>query len=806
MGIQGLLPLLKSIQVNTHLSEFKGQTLAVDGYVLLHRGVYACTPQLIRGEPTTKYIEYVLHRVRMMRHYGVKPYLVFDGGPLPAKKGTESERSKKRAENLARANKLAEQGQHAQAREILTRCVDVTPEMAAQVIKALKVEAIPYIVAPYEADAQLAYLERCGIVDGIITEDSDLLVFGCRNVLFKLDPDGNCVNIKKEKLGCVKEAPMYGWTDKEFREMAILSGCDYLPSITGLGIKTAHKLMRKYKTVEKVLQYIRLESNMKVPAGYLDAFRVAQLPFLYQRVFDPRSGAVVHLNPLEDCIEWDETRDAYVGTHLDADIARGIADGSVNPITMEAMEDINPQYQPHSSSSKAPLAERNRPKLPASNSNGQTLKNFFTVLPKSRQSFGVPSGSSSSLTSPKQRRKSTGTSSGCRTLSEQMDSEREQKRQREAQVRQPSPALAGPTTSRFFARTTSTKRKRDETEAEIRASVPSTPRRVCRVRPSPALATQDENLDKENEVPLSVCFPDLVQQEEGYRSPTGSSDIVEVSSPIERLSIGGLNQDQAGAKEIKIYSENVSSPVVGVTPVLPIRTTLHIPYNSPIKPDGLSQASAILVFSTPESSQTPRVPIAADLADVVQSFPGSDEADQSFQSAGGPFTPGQEGDLWEDDKVDYQVDADDSHPDDPSFMGSLIGHPEPVDTELQEIMAGWRDRWGHLRATGGKEKKEISTTSISVVDDVFGIPEGALGSCLPEQKSVAPTSATKFKRRRPMGEQTAPSGPRRSEGCLGLSRSNTKNRPVLLLDDSSDDSPSSATLSQRLQDFRYVPA
>ncbi|KAG8917139.1 Rad2 nuclease, partial [Tulasnella sp. 417] len=537
MGIQGLLPLLKSIQVNTHLSEFKGQTLAVDGYVLLHRGVYACTPQLIKGEPTTKYIEYVLNRVRMMRHYGVKPYLVFDGGPLPAKKGTESERSKKRAENLARANSLTEQGQHAQAREILTRCVDVTPEMAAQVIKALKVEAIPYIVAPYEADAQLAYLERTGIVDGVITEDSDLLVFGCRNVLFKLDPDGNCVNIRKEKLGCVKEAPMYGWTDKEFREMAILSGCDYLPSITGLGIKTAHKLMRKYKTVEKVLQYIRLESNMKVPAGYLDAFRVAQLPFLYQRVFDPRSGTVVHLNPLEDCIEWDETRDAYVGTHLDTDIARGIADGSVNPITMEAMDDINPQYQPHSSSSKAPLAERNRPKLPALNSNGQTLKNFFTVLPKSRQSFGAPSQSSSGLHIPKQRRKSTGASSGHRTLSKQMDSEREQKMRREAQVLHGSPPLTGSTTSRFFAMNTNSKRKRDETEPEIGTSVPFTPRRACRMRRSSTSTSQDESLNKENEIPLSASFPDLVQQEEGYRSPTGSSDIVEVSSPVERLSI-----------------------------------------------------------------------------------------------------------------------------------------------------------------------------------------------------------------------------------------------------------------------------
>jgi exonuclease-1 len=37
-------------------------------------------------------------------------------------------------------------------------------------------------VAPYEADAQLYYLEREGYVDGIITEDSDLLVFGCKQV------------------------------------------------------------------------------------------------------------------------------------------------------------------------------------------------------------------------------------------------------------------------------------------------------------------------------------------------------------------------------------------------------------------------------------------------------------------------------------------------------------------------------------------------------------------------------------------------------------------------------------------------
>lgn len=48
--------------------------------------------------------------------------------------------------------------------------------------QALKAENVDYIVAPYEADAQMAFMEREGLVDGIITEDSDMLVFGCRNV------------------------------------------------------------------------------------------------------------------------------------------------------------------------------------------------------------------------------------------------------------------------------------------------------------------------------------------------------------------------------------------------------------------------------------------------------------------------------------------------------------------------------------------------------------------------------------------------------------------------------------------------
>jgi exonuclease-1 len=43
-------------------------------------------------------------------------------------------------------------------------------------------EDIGVIVAPYEADAQLAYLSQNKLVDIVVTQDSDLIVFGCEKV------------------------------------------------------------------------------------------------------------------------------------------------------------------------------------------------------------------------------------------------------------------------------------------------------------------------------------------------------------------------------------------------------------------------------------------------------------------------------------------------------------------------------------------------------------------------------------------------------------------------------------------------
>src|ERR1700761_2287761 len=210
-----------------------------------------------------------MNRVRMLIHFGVTPYLVFDGANLPSKAGTDSERNSRRAESRVLGLELLRLGKTSQAHQELQKAVDVTPEMAGLLIQELKRSGIKYVVAPYEADAQLAYLERTGIINGIISEDSDLLVFGARCLLTKLDQYGDCIMIRRDDFTACREISLVGWSDQDFRRMAILSGCDYLDNIGKMGLKTAHRFIRSHKTVDRIVRALQFEGQYKVPPDYL---------------------------------------------------------------------------------------------------------------------------------------------------------------------------------------------------------------------------------------------------------------------------------------------------------------------------------------------------------------------------------------------------------------------------------------------------------------------------------------------------------------------------------------------------------
>lgn len=176
-----------------------------------------------------------------------------------------------------------------------------------------------YVVAPYEADAQLAYLERAGLVDAILTEDSDLLVFGCQNVLFKLDVVASTViSVSRKDFGSLTTSSsdtngisLLGWSDVQFRAMAILSGCDYLPSIPGIGLKTACTLLKRWKSAEQVVRAIMLEGKKSVPPDYWKQFQLAEKCFLHQRVYCPTQEKLVYLTEVTG--DWNGNYEAYIG-------------------------------------------------------------------------------------------------------------------------------------------------------------------------------------------------------------------------------------------------------------------------------------------------------------------------------------------------------------------------------------------------------------------------------------------------------------------------------------------------------------
>lgn len=271
----------------------------------------------------------------MLIHFGIVPYIVFDGDYLPSKSSTEIERASKREESRRLGLELQRLGRTSQARLELQKAVDVTPEMAGQFIEKLKILGVKYLVAPYEADAQLAYLERKGMIDAILSEDSDLLVFGAKCLLTKLDQYGDCVEINRKDFTACRDISLVGWSDTEFRCMAILSGCDYLPSISGMGLKTAYQLVRKYRSIDRIVRDLAFSKRYQLPARYQESFRRADLTFLHQRVFCPIMNNIVMMTSFGPGPEPEDFN--FIGSDLEQDVAIGVSTGELHPMTKKPM-------------------------------------------------------------------------------------------------------------------------------------------------------------------------------------------------------------------------------------------------------------------------------------------------------------------------------------------------------------------------------------------------------------------------------------------------------------------------------------
>ena len=153
-------------------------------------------------------------------------------------------------------------------------------------------------MAPYEADAQLAYLERIKYVDMVMTEDSDLLAYGCQTVLYKFENEGYLDEINLKNLPNCRDFNFKGFSQDTFLIFCILCGCDYF-KLERCGAKKAYSIACERREYKEIISFLKI-SNLNITESIERDFEMAFLTFKFQVVFCPLVKKYRYFSDIEE--------------------------------------------------------------------------------------------------------------------------------------------------------------------------------------------------------------------------------------------------------------------------------------------------------------------------------------------------------------------------------------------------------------------------------------------------------------------------------------------------------------------------
>ncbi|XP_078481929.1 DNA excision repair protein ERCC-5-like isoform X2 [Ciona intestinalis] len=117
----------------------------------------------------------------------------------------------------------------------------------------LRLFGIPFVLSPQEAEAQCAFLDMNDLTMGTITEDSDVWLFGGKNVykdMFDRKRDPTCYSLLdiQAELGLIRT---------HFINIALCSGSDYTEGLEGVGPVRALEIMKEFpgEGMESLVQF-----------------------------------------------------------------------------------------------------------------------------------------------------------------------------------------------------------------------------------------------------------------------------------------------------------------------------------------------------------------------------------------------------------------------------------------------------------------------------------------------------------------------------------------------------------------------
>ncbi|KAN0072012.1 PIN domain-like protein [Elaphomyces granulatus] len=239
---------------------------------------------------TTSHLMGMFYRTLRIVENGIKPVYVFDGAPPKLKGGELAKRTARKAEATEAHEEAKETGTAEEIEKFSRRTVRVTREHNAECKKLLKLMGVPYIDAPTEAEAQCAVLARAGKVYAAASEDMDTLCFETPILLRHLTfSEQRKEPIQEIHLDRALEG--LNMDRKQFIDLCILLGCDYLESIPKVGPGTALKLIREHGTLEKVVEYIEKDPKKKYTVPEDWPYQEARELFFHPDVRDANDAA-----------------------------------------------------------------------------------------------------------------------------------------------------------------------------------------------------------------------------------------------------------------------------------------------------------------------------------------------------------------------------------------------------------------------------------------------------------------------------------------------------------------------------------
>lgn len=222
MGVKDLWKVLSPVaKKSVPVKSLAGKTLAVDlsGWIVEFRSNQN-VPHL--------YLRTLYQRASRLMKQGVQLVMVADGIAPECKREAMALRSK--------GGGLTNNVSRPWFKSIVEKCFEV-----------LECLGLPCINAPGEAEAYCAWLDKNGLVDGVLTSDSDALLYGARTVYKDLEAQNKFeyaadlyeMSVIEERLGMTRETLV---------AMAMLVGCDYDKGIKDIGIEKAQELFRELRS------------------------------------------------------------------------------------------------------------------------------------------------------------------------------------------------------------------------------------------------------------------------------------------------------------------------------------------------------------------------------------------------------------------------------------------------------------------------------------------------------------------------------------------------------------------------------